>query len=190
VLFAGIGKLVTFWFVQTSAGQRLHVALHQFAYPSSAAFVGTAIASLILGWGSGHLINFGLWIIGTDRAKLLIVGRYDDGLFRMLHLAMYSGAPVSVTLSNRKVYIGYVFEPPGDSPHDHSLTLMLLLSGYRDDVSMKFVESINYADRTVLAETRAASQIFTTTISLNDIVSASMFDQAVYEHEFAERLII
>jgi hypothetical protein len=47
---------------------------------------------------------------------------------------MFNNLPVSVTLDTRKVYIGYVQEMP-DVPHDPYFSLILLLSGHRDEES-------------------------------------------------------
>lgn len=193
-VFCGIaGRLITFWVSKTPIGQRAQSFLHNLVSQNDAPYMGTAIAALLFGWTAAYAINVILWALLPNRSvKLFFVRRYDNGLLRMLYFAMYSGTPVSLTLLNRKVYIGYVFDPPGDSPHDRFLTLMLLLSGYRAEESMRFIETINYADRTILpGETEdEETQVFTITLPLDQIVTANEFDRDLYEQEFAEKLII
>lgn len=189
VLLGIFGRLGTFWLSRFPIGQQAQAFLDHLISPKDAPYLGTAIAALLIGWGSAHVINGVVAIFDNRRIKLMVVGRYDDGLLRMLYIAMYEGKPVSITLSHRKVYIGYVFEAPGDSPYNRYLTLMLLLSGYRSEASLSFVETTNYANRTILAETAQKSQIFTITIPMQDIISANEFDRQLYEQEFAEKLV-
>ena len=66
----------------------------------------------------------------------------------------------------------------------------LLLSGYRKQDTLRFVQTVNYTDRTVLARTEEESRIFTMTLPIDAVVSANVFDLDVYEQEFAEKLIL
>jgi hypothetical protein len=188
VAFGVAGRLATFSFSQTSLGRRAEVFAERLVPSKDAPYLGTALTALLLGLGSAVLINFVLRLVQNERVKLLLVNRYDDGFLRMLYFSMYADQPVSLTLSTRKVYIGWVIGAPGNSPHDRFLTLLLLMSGHRSDATLQFTETVNYADRTVLAPT-GERQIFTITIPMNQVVSANPFDRAVYEQEFADRLI-
>jgi hypothetical protein len=190
VVFGIAGRFTTFWLSKSALGHRAAQFQNDLLSAKDAPYLGTAVASLLIGWSLAHLINQLLrGFLGNNRVKLMIVKLYDDGLLQMLYLAMYANKAVSITLSHRKVYIGFVLDPP-DSPHDRYLTLMLLLSGYRSEESLRFTETINYADRTILEETIVESQIFTITIPMDNVVSANIFDLDLYEQEFAERLII
>ena len=190
IVFGALGRLVTFEVSRFEAGARLQAFLEHLVTSKDAPYLGTAIAAWLLGWVSAYVINRAIALLDNRLIKLWIVSRYDDALLRMLYLAMYENRPVSLTLSHRKVYIGYVFDPPGDSPHDRYLTLMLLLSGYRKQDTLRFVQTVNYTDRTVLGRTEEESRIFTMTLPIDAVVSANVFDLAVYEQEFAERLIL
>jgi len=137
-IFLALGRLATFYGYWFSSGKYAAALLGQLVPAKEDPYFGTALASLLIGWLGAHLINAILGLaekvpfLDLKPLKLRIVERYDNGLLRLFHEAMYTDRPVSVTLSNRKVYVGYVAEPPSDSPHDSYFALLLLLSGYRD----------------------------------------------------------
>ncbi len=127
------------------------------------------------------------YLIGNKAFKLWLVKRYDNGLMRLLYESLYESFPLSVTLTTRKVYVGYVFEVPRDSPHDQYLTMMLLLSGYRDEKTLSLCQTLNYAQRTNLESTPPI--FFLVAFSVDQIVTANRFDLALYEHEFQTKLV-
>jgi hypothetical protein len=108
-----------------------------------------------------------------------------DGLTVTLAENLFEGIPVSVTLVNRKVYVGYVWDLP-KSPRDKYFSLMLLLSGYRDEDTLAFRESINYADKTELDQ--QMPKYFIITIAIKDVVTANPFDPEEYRLTFDRRL--
>jgi len=53
---------------------------------------------------------------------------------------------------------------------------------------MSIVQTINYADKTVINdESEEPSMAFFITLSMTNVVSANVFDLSIYEHHFAPR---
>lgn len=94
---------------------------------------------------------------------------------------------VEITLSNRKSYIGLISEfgisPQGDS----DVCLIPMASGYRDEKTLELVLTSQYAALIddVLSRRDEFPQLdlidFEVTLSMNDILSARIFDFEVYE---------
>ncbi len=196
VLLIALGRLVTFYGLWFDGGKRVASLLAQIVPDKEDPYFGTALVALLIGWGGAHAINIILGLaekipfLKVKPLKLRIVERYDNGLLKLFHDAMYMEHPLSVTLSNRKVYVGYVAEPPTDSPQDSYFTLLLLVSGYRNETTMSFVQDINYADRTVLEGEKEEPLAFFITLSMTDVVSANFFDLNIYQQHFADRQMV
>ncbi len=187
VVLAFLARLLTFFVYRVPIGRVLSADLNAIAPSNDLPYLGTALAALALGWAGAHSVNAVVSKIGDKAFKLWTVERYDNGLIRLLHEAMYGPYPLSVTLTSRKVYIGYIFEAPMASPHDQYLTMMLLLSGYREEKTLALCQTVNYAQRT---NTEAEPPVFfLVTFSVDQILTANRFDLAVYEQEFQTKMV-
>src|ERR1041385_5292883 len=84
-------------------------------FAPSVPFLGVAIASLMM----GIVLPYGLnWFLNSTKivsridAHRLAINRHGDPLLKLLHDASPSERAISITLNNRKVYIGVVAEAP------------------------------------------------------------------------------
>lgn len=96
--------------------------------------------------------------------------------------------PIIVTSKSRKVYVGIVFSPRLENGHCEFLTLLPLLSGYRDKENLKVTFSVNY--QSLYMEQGISSGVncsklcledFITLIPKQEIDNVSFFDFATYE---------
>ena len=105
-------------------------------YAPDIPYLETACVSLILGVVSPHVLNFFLGVTGLltkEEARLRAIRNHGNHLLQLLHTAYAEGRTVSLTLDNRKVYIGLVANAPNLEPHETFLTITPLLSGYRNE---------------------------------------------------------
>jgi hypothetical protein len=136
---------------------------------------GTTFLAVLIALVLALLCNL---VIRAERAKRILVKRHDNGFLRLFHRAAAEYRMVSVTLSNRKVYIGYVFRIPNLSPEEQFVGLLPVVSGYRDKDTLRLVLTTNYGP--VLAGTSASKDDFEVTFALGSIESANLFDPIAY----------
>ncbi|MEO8098895.1 MAG: hypothetical protein ABI811_14430 [Acidobacteriota bacterium] len=172
-------------------GDHLQGWLHALIADRDAPYLGTGISALAVGVIGAKGVNLVFRWLGDERMKRHLLRRYkDDALMFAFHEAMFNSYPLSLTFTNRKVYIGWILEPPSESPQDRYFTLLLLLSGYRQKDTLDFIPSVNYADRTRLAEDGTKEDlIFTILLKIDDVVSANPFDQAIYDEQFVSKKV-
>lgn len=172
-------------------GRHLQSWAHTFISNQDAPYLGTGLLALALGIVGSAIVNRFLGLLGDERIKRVLLHRYDDdALMFLFHEAMFEGYPLSITLTNRKVYIGWILEPPSESPHDRYFTLMLLLSGYRDEHSLDLIQTVNYADRIKLGGAGTEEPlVFTILLKVDDVVSVNPFDQSIYESQFKSKVV-
>jgi hypothetical protein len=77
--------------------------------------------------------------------------------------------------------MGYVTQSPNLDPMEKYFALIPILSGYRDSESLQVKHTIFYAP---VYEHHDKNR-FAITIPLDDVKSANLFDQSVYETFFA-----
>jgi hypothetical protein len=170
-------------------------------------YLGTGCCSIILGvllpWLGNHrmtlqqiralrrrlpLHSWLLWIRAADRANLERaidheIALHGNALIRLLHNALKSNRMISITLENRKWYVGYVAESLNLDPQESYFRLLPIMSGYRDRDDLRTVPLIYYPD--VYAKTKVDKEEFKITIPFKDIKGASLFDEELYEQHFA-----
>lgn len=74
-------------------------------------FIGTDVCTFTL---AVVLAVGGNIVLGTERAKAIMIKEDDNGFLRLFHKAATESKVVSVTLASKKVYIGYITRtPPG-----------------------------------------------------------------------------
>ncbi|HWQ52394.1 MAG TPA: hypothetical protein VN442_01830 [Bryobacteraceae bacterium] len=112
---------------------------------------------------------------------------HGNGLTRLFHEAGTFGTLVSVTMTNRKWYVGYVAEAVNLEPKESCFRLLPVISGYRDKDSLKFRREVYY--RPVYEKVTGQKQSigrFVVTLSLKDVQDAREFDEAIYEDHFSK----
>ena len=107
-----------------------------------------------------------------------------NALIRLLHKAAFEQETISITLTNRKWYVGYLAELVSLNPKETHLSLLPIMSVYRDKDSLSTVRTIYYRD--VYSQyTEPDLSVFHVLIKMTDIVEARIFDEEVYEDHFA-----
>lgn len=120
------------------------------------------------------------------RRAVLSLGTYLD---KLLLEAQEHDLLISITLKNRKVYIGYVIEPSFSSLRTYDtqnsyLIILPVLSGFRRDSNLQITLTTRYyeiwGDDEVLLETGLTPADFAVTIPESELVSVSKFDYFAY----------
>lgn len=148
-----------------------------FPFPYSA----ESSLSLVLGPAMAALINF---FIGTEKAKTREIERHGNALTRLLHRAAEESLLISVSLDNRKWYVGWVTESPNLDPQELYFRLLPFASGYRDKDTLETFRTVFYQN--VLEDESLDPDGFFITLPLKDIRTANLFDPDVYNQYFAE----
>ena len=141
------------------------------AYPHA----GTAILAAGVALFLALIVNL---VIRKDRAKRILVARNDNGFLRLFHEAIAENRMVSVSLSSKKVYIGYVLRTPNLSPQEQFVGLLPVVSGYRDKDTLRLVPTTDYGPAISSGVTPAND--FEITFALSSIESANLFDPKAY----------
>lgn len=157
-------RLITYYAQYLELGRR---AQAEWVKLWNAPLSGTAALSLLLGLVAPLVIN---WLHATNRrlqgeevdepvesvsrflqpAKDHALERAIKGsgtyLHQLLLKSVLQETPILVTLQNRKVYVGYVAEMPNLRPENQYIWLLPVLSGYREDKSLKVCFELIYPD--------------------------------------------
>jgi hypothetical protein len=152
-------------------------------YQYSASFVGALVAGGIV----AGVVNL---VIPREKAIRLAVQHHGGELLILLQDAAQRPAPVSLTMTNRKVYIGFVMAPP--SPKYPYTKLLPTVSGYRRDGSLNMVLETKYWPVYEDLERRQQRgemlgvdpEDFGIVLPIADICSANLFDDATYSRYF------
>lgn len=148
-----------------------------FPWPES----DTAAWALVLGPILAVVLNL---FISREKAKDLEVRRHGNSLTRLLHEAEQEERPISITLANRKWYVGYVAESPNLDPQELYFRLLPLISGYREKDSLRTIQAVLYEE--VYRDPDCDSKDFVITIPLKDVQIANIFDMDLYRQYFAD----
>ena len=149
--------------------------------PSDIPFLGTASASLLLGFIAPYSLNF---LLSKTRsmtvidAKTAAIERHGNDLLRLLHSASLGEKTVSVSLDNGKVYIGLIAAVPNLSPHDTYLGITPFYSGYREKDTHELVFTVDYLS--VYEKEHLHPEDFRVVIPVASICMASLFDHSAY----------
>jgi hypothetical protein len=172
VIFAA-ARFTAMWIRDSSLGAHLELLIQRsgLGYP----FVGTGILATALALILALLGNLA---IGADRAKRIIVARHDNGFMRLFQRAATSSRMVSITLSSKKVYIGYILSTPNLSPGEQFVGILPIISGYRDKDTLRLVATTNYAR--AIEEGVIPQEDFEVTIALASVEIANFFDPDIF----------
>jgi len=124
------------------------------------------------------LALIGNCLIGAERAKKIILARHDNGFMRLFQKAATSSRMVSVTLSSKKVYIGYILSTPNLSPGEQFVGILPIVSGYRDKDTLRLVTTTNYGR--AIAEGAIPPKDFEVTVALASVEIANFFDPDIF----------
>ncbi|MEJ7605331.1 MAG: hypothetical protein WKF37_03475 [Bryobacteraceae bacterium] len=148
--------------------------------PADIPYLGTACTSLLIGALAPYLLNFALEktrLLSKEQAYYRAVLFHGNHLLILLHSAAREERAVSLTLDNKKVYIGLITDAPTLEAHETFLTIYPILSGYRDD-RMNLILTVDYSHvylQHVLDPTE-----FPVTMPISSIRMAGYFDQAIH----------
>jgi hypothetical protein len=95
---------------------------------SDVALLSIGAITLVLGMTLGHLLN----LIPYSKRFMLYLATENDDFERLVLRALRKLMPICVTMSNNKVYVGYVTGTIDPSVERTALRILPLLSGYRD----------------------------------------------------------
>jgi hypothetical protein len=114
------------------------------------------------------------------------IHHYGSNLLRLLHTATKYEMLVSVTLDNRKVYVGFVITAPNLQSNHQYVQLLPVLSGYRDTADLRLKFTTNYAQ--VYPEAYKTGQLdpsdFIVIIPTISIRMASLYDPSIPTKQF------
>lgn len=206
VILLAVSRLVVVLLTHSSIGEPLKAA---WAVYAPIPYLGTGTGALILGFLLPQIDNFLVkrsWWISQQKWILAKVGsqfkwfkatsesnseyarndeiiKHGSGLARLFHFAEKEKLLVSITLSNRKWYVGLVAEAWNLDPLESCLRLLPVLSGYRNSDDLSTEVLINYG--TVYKDPNVDASKFIIAIPLKDIQIANLFDESVYQQHFA-----
>src|SRR6266567_7031883 len=103
-------------------------------------FSGSFVAAVVLGLGGAKVSN--AWWGAKSEIRRAIQDHGGD-LRVFLHEAARNGVPVSLTMKNRKVYVGLVMRAPGLQEPSY-VRLLPTVSGYREERTLRLVFSTPY----------------------------------------------
>lgn len=147
-------------------------------------YLSTAFGAFLLGPVTAFVANR---FCDEVSAKDLAVENSGDELLGLLIDAMDRDFAVLLTLSSRKVYVGYVWQSPSlDIPEMSFVVLLPVISGFRDSATLTVTFTTNYIS---LWQTgKVSPEDFLIVIPTGTITSASLFDRDVYESHFLPTL--
>jgi hypothetical protein len=138
-------------------------------------FSGAATLAFFIGLASPFAVNR-LW--GEDESKKRAVERHGNDLLRLFDNALRESQLVSITLDNRKVYVGYIVTAPNLRTEDAYIALLPMISGYRDAGTLE-IKFISLYDELYANEEMDANR-FRVAVPVASIKMASLFDPEIY----------
>jgi len=152
-------------------------------------FTGTVVAGLFVGLLVALVANL-RW--PRDAALAAAVRHHGGSLRILLHDAHRTNRTVMLTLSNRKVYVGWVFTPPTLRGPSH-VVMFPTLSGHRSSETLAIAWTTNYSPayeeiiehKEKNEEAPTDLQHFQLVVPLDTVASATYFDIDIYNRHFA-----
>ena len=144
-------------------------------------YLGTACLGLLCGVFSAYALNAFLNVtklLTVQKAHLMAIDRHGNDLLRLLHKANHEELLVSVTLDNKKVYIGPLASAPDLEPHEIFFSMVPFFSGYREASTLELVLTVSYLEVTERHNLDLAN--FLIVIPIASVRSANLFDPDAY----------
>ncbi len=154
-------------------------------FPFSGSLLATLAVGVALGW-----VSRVRWTRVSSLRRVLV--EHGGGLRNFLLDAGDEGAPVMLTMSNRKVYVGFVLAAPGLQKQEY-VKILPTISGSRDDTTMRVVFTTPYTRAFEDIQRRQAGgepvsatiDAFGIILPVDEIASACRFDAETYGRYFA-----
>jgi hypothetical protein len=175
VIFGVLARLFVVAIASSCWGSPLKTA---WATLSSIPYTGTAVASFCIGIVAPYLVN-GIFLLfgGIERARNLAIERHGTDLDKLLNAALASERKISVTLNNRKWYVGYVSRVPSLSPREAYVSILPVMSGFRNPETLEMEATTDYVP---IYESGVDKNKFVVIVPIAAIASASLFDDEIY----------
>ncbi len=149
------------------------------AGPLHAPALSTFLLTFLLGLVVPHLLN-----ARTDRGELagMIIEKYGSQIEKFFYETITHKLPVSVSLANRKVYVGWAWSVPPLDPrrvNDYAIRLLPVRSGYRDEKTMEMHFTTRYDEMYKRIRGKQITDVeiddFVVVLPVKDIVSANLY---------------
>lgn len=152
-------------------------------------YLGSFALSLACAYLVAIAINY---FFSPEWAIRNAVQKNGNELTQLLHSAGANGYPVSLTMTNRKVYVGFVMAPPTlNFPY---IRILPTLSGHRHEVDLKITFDTDYISVYDSLEKKRAKghdviddEDFGIVLPMGEICSANFFDNETYLKHFQEK---
>ncbi len=148
-----------------------------------APFPYSASSALALALGPTIALIWNLFV-GKESAKDVEIRKHGNALTKLLHRAQNESQLISITLENRKWYIGWVAESPNLDPQELYFRLLPFMSGYRDKDNLRTYRTVSYVG--ALEEPSVNPQDLVITLPLKDVKVANLFSENLYNDYFEE----
>jgi hypothetical protein len=123
------------------------------------------------------------WYRNESYELYLAILQLGDEMDKLFAESLASQSMVSITLKNRKVYIGNICRTPDPKRDTTHIDLAPVYSGYRTSEELKLVITENYEDAYINQQDRGFEpQNFIVTINTSEILTASMFNKNAYDY--------
>ncbi|HLH02812.1 MAG TPA: hypothetical protein VKX25_08580 [Bryobacteraceae bacterium] len=144
-------------------------------------FLGTSAFAFVLGPVCAWIWNL---FVDRERAKALEIDRHGNAFTKLLLRSQKEKQLLSVTLDNRKWYVGWITESPNLDPQELYFRLLPYRSGYRDKDNLNPVATTYYDG--ALREPAFDQNDLIITLPLKDVKTANLFNEDLYNDYFAE----
>lgn len=175
---AVLGRIIIEFIELTPLSPQAERIWHRFSpfpFSASSALALTLGPSLALVW------NF---FVSKEKAKDVEIRKHGNGLIKLLHRAQQENQLVSITLENRKWYVGWVAESPNLDPQELYFRLLPFMSGYRDKDNLRTFRTVSY--ESALEEPSVDPRDLVITLPLRDVKVANLFSEDLYNDYFEE----
>jgi hypothetical protein len=150
-------------------------------------YLGTASVALLLGLALSYFLNL---FFDAEKARAREILTHGDSLLRLFEYADTEEELVSITLDNRKWYVGFIAQAPNLEPSEKYFKILPVLSGYREKDTMQTIRTVSYED--ALRKRNVQPSDFVIILPIADVKIANLFDPNIYDEQFAprDRLIV
>lgn len=138
-------------------------------------------------WGPALALLVNMFY-GAEKASTRVIKRYGAEREKLLFVAMEEEALVSVTLSNRKVYVGWPVYTPDLRRETRDFRLLPAVSGYRDEKTLELWFTTQYIGIYQRLGGGAfeglSAEDFEVAIPLDEVTSVGQFSLAIDQDLF------
>jgi hypothetical protein len=158
---------------------QLQILWHELAprIPHLASVLGGVALSVLTAYALNGMSS--LFGRSAEKARQHAIIRYGNELQRLLQQASAEERLISVTLDNRKTYIGLVSFAPTLSPTSTYFSIIPFLSGYRHPETMQLLFTEDYLK--VSEDNGLRLEDFRTVLPLGSVRMIAFFDPVTYK---------